>query len=388
MTTLHDIQPRETAGRMMIGRVNMQFKAAAFAALEILDGAEVERVYCDYHDDFVVRKKGSGQPCYHFFQVKTSGKRNHLWSLLEVFSLKKRAQGDDSDSLKAIADSFAGKLFIHSINFGDACGTVTLLTNVQFSDDVEGAVGELSAGDYKSAPVKFLVDKFSKIFEGASSYDATKVADTLQKLRLVPGVKHIGGDHSEFVDAARGAIYRYSEIDLEYHEVQEIAASLISLVHRKSFADIPDAISARSLDQAAGIGIDDLLGVLSISKEVYRALLDGEDPAALRSASIIQRRMRAAGASDGMIEYCTQQKVNWDIWLRRTRHAIPDFTLNFLLERLHAVYLDWSKHGASMDDLRKKIEALHEEEMFAATESLTDELLLGGILSAMVRVKA
>lgn len=117
-------------------------------------------------------------------------------------------------------------------------------------------------------------------------------------------------------------------------------------------------------------------------------MIGGEDPAALRNASIIQRRMRAAGATDSMIEYCTQQKVNWDIWLRRTRHAIPDFTLNFLLERLHAIYTGWSVPNATMDDLRLRIEALRKEKNVASIESLTEELLLGGILSALVRVKA
>ena len=388
MTSLHEVQPRETAGRMMIGRVNMQFQAAAFAALEILDGAGVDRVYCDYHDDFVVRKNVAGCTRFHFFQVKTSGKRNHLWSLLEVFALKKRGQGTDSASLKAIEGSFAGKLLIHSINFDDACETVTLLTNVQFNDDVEGVVSEFATAAHKTAPVTFLAGKFSEIFNGAATFEAAKVAATLQKFRLAPGVKYISGDHSEFVDAARGAIYRYSEIDLEYQEVQEIAASLISLVHRKSFAEISTGMSPERLDEAAGIAIDDLLGVLSISKEVYRALIGGEDPAALRNASIIQRRMRAAGATDSMIEYCTQQKVNWDIWLRRTRHAIPDFTLNFLLERLHAIYTGWSIPNATMDDLRQRIEALRKEKGVASIESLTDELLLGGVLSAMVRVKA
>ena len=289
---------------MMIGRVNMQFQAAAFAALEILDGAGVDRVYCDYHDDFVVRKNVAGCTRFHFFQVKTSGKRNHLWSLLEVFALKKKSrQGADSVSLKAIESSFGGKLLVHSINFGDTCETVTLLTNVQFNDDVEGVVSEFSTAAHKSAPVTFLACKFSEIFNGAASFDAPKVAATLQKFRLAPGVKYIGGDHSEFVDAARGAISRYSEIDLEYQEVQEIAASLISLVHRKSFSEINARMSPEHLDEATGIAIDDLLGVLSISKEVYRALIGGEDPAALRNASIIQRRMRVAGATDSMIEY-------------------------------------------------------------------------------------
>ena len=57
MDSILDKKPRETAGRETVNRFRMQFQAAAFAALEILSGKDVDRVYCDYHDDFVVRRK-------------------------------------------------------------------------------------------------------------------------------------------------------------------------------------------------------------------------------------------------------------------------------------------------------------------------------------------
>lgn len=60
MDTIHEKPLRETAGRNTISRFRMQFQAAAYAALEILSGKEVDRVYCDYHDDFVVRRTVGG----------------------------------------------------------------------------------------------------------------------------------------------------------------------------------------------------------------------------------------------------------------------------------------------------------------------------------------
>jgi len=54
----------------------------------------------------------------------------------------------------------------------------------------------------------------------------------------------------------------------------------------------------------------------------------------------------------------------------------PEFTLNFLLERVHDVYTVWSKQGGDIQDLRGKIDQLRKE--FSTVESLTEELLLGG----------
>ena len=389
MTMIHELPPRETSGREMIARVNMQFKAAAFAALKILDNSEVDRVYCDYHDDFVVRKKVSGGVVYDFYQVKTKGKRNHLWTLAEIFALKKRGQKADAESLKAIADSFAGRLLVHTVNFGDVCGKVTLLTNIQFHDDVESLVKELQNCIITSSSGKIIADNLVNIFKLDSTLDKNVVLAWLKKLELEPGVQYIGSEPDDFVAAARAAIFKYSEIDLTHQEINEIAESLVSLVHRKSFAKVLTESTPYELDDIVGVGIDDMLSILSISRDVYQALLLGEDGSVIKSASIIQRKMKAAGASDSMIEYCSQQKVKWDLWLRNERHLIPEFDLNFILDRIQQVQTEWMSSGGSMSDLQGRIQALRSESLFSEkTPSLTQELVLGGILASMVRRKA
>lgn len=381
---IHEHSPRETSGRDMIGRLNMQFQAAAFAALEILDRKEADRVYCDYHDDFVVRTTSKAGWVYNFYQVKTKGKKNHLWTLAEIFSLKKRQCKGEKD-LSDIENSFAGKLFLHSITFGDACGALILLTNIQFNDEVENIVTELRSGDIKSEHAQLLVDRFSEIFKSAASFDRNKAISCVQKIRLEPGIKYIGVDHADFVEAARSAIYKYSEIDLEYSEINEIAANLVSLANKKSFTKLLTTMSPAELDDKVGIGIEDLLAIMSISREVYNAFLSGEDRTALRNASIIQRKMRTAGASDSMIEYCSQQKVQWDIWLRTARHAIPEYDLAFLWEKIQAAQIKWIRQGGAFADLDEHIKTLHAEVSANKLHTLTEELLLGGILAAMVR---
>lgn len=146
MDSIHDKAPRETVGRITVSRFRMQFQAAAFAALEILSGKDVDRVYCDYHDDFVVRRIVGGVVEYHFFQVKTKGKAHQQWDVAEVFALKKKGALDSEEKLEAIRNSIAGKLFLHTIEFGGQCREVTILSNVHFDQDVHDVVTDLVAG--------------------------------------------------------------------------------------------------------------------------------------------------------------------------------------------------------------------------------------------------
>ena len=382
MTSISQVTPREVAGRDTTLRFSMQHQAAAYAALEVLEAGEVDRVYCDFHDDFVVRRRAGALVTYHFFQVKTKGKMNHQWSLAEVFSLKKKAQASDQKSLNAIRQSFAGKLFQHSIQFKDACGEVTLLTNVHFDNDVEAAVKELRESKPTSKPVCFLIERFGEIFE--ISIDKTKVLDAARKLSLMPNVAYIGEDSSQFLVAAREAVHRYSEIDLTRTEAAEIATGLVALVARKSMGSL-EGLSPEDLDESVGIGIDDLLSILSISPASYRALLSGADPKALKNASFIQRGLSVAGASESMIEFASRQKVEWDIWVRTFRHTYPEFEFNFLLQRVDQLRLDWLTGGGKIEDLRVLIDGAHTEKEIGKFASVTKELLLGAVIASWVR---
>ncbi|HAJ26604.1 MAG TPA: hypothetical protein DCG53_05060, partial [Syntrophus sp. (in: bacteria)] len=84
---LEEIKPREQAGRDSFGRYRAQVRSAAIASLSILEDKDVDRIYCDLHDDFVVRLNIEGQYFYVFYQVKTNGKKNHNWTINEIFGL-------------------------------------------------------------------------------------------------------------------------------------------------------------------------------------------------------------------------------------------------------------------------------------------------------------
>lgn len=154
---IHQITPTETVGRDTIARYQIQFCAAAFECLEILTGKTIDRVYCDYHDDFVSREIQSGVTTYRFYQVKTKAQRNFQWGKLQLFGLTKKQK----PVAEKIAASFAGKLMLHTIRFENACAKVVFLTNVHFDDELEAAAAALEAGDFTNGILKAVVETFN-----------------------------------------------------------------------------------------------------------------------------------------------------------------------------------------------------------------------------------
>jgi hypothetical protein len=383
METIHDKEPRETVGRETTNRFRMQFQAAAFAALEILSCKEVDRVYCDYHDDFVVRRTVGGIIEYHFFQVKTKGRANQQWKVDEIFSLKKTGKLDTEAKLHAIRDSIAGKLFLHTIAFGEQCREVTVLSNVHFQDEVFEVQDHLKAGKSQRKYITQLIEKFGAIFSPETELPEEELKRARAKLSLLQA-SHFGESLDSFADAARGAIWRHSEIDLQKGEVDELASSLVALVEAKSCTSIA-GLTKEKIDLATGIGLEDVLSVLSISTAVYRNLVDGEDPAAIKVASILQRQLKAAGASETMVEAASRAKVSWDVWLRTARHTFPEFELELLLSDIDMKCKAWILSGSALIDLRKLIDEVGGSDVAKRFLALDTDLLFGGFCSSIVR---
>lgn len=387
MNEIHDKPLREIAGRETILRFRMQFQAAAFAALEILSGNEVDRVYCDYHEDFVVRRTTRKGSTYHFFQVKTKGKLNKQWTRLEVFALKKRrgkSEVEDAERLKAMRDSIAGKLFAHTIEFGENCHAVTILSNVHFDDDVLKAIDDIRAGTSADTHVREFIEHFRGAFAGDVEWTNEQLHAARGKLTVEPGAQHIGESLERFTSSARDAIWKYSEIDLRPHEVDEIAHSLVALITSRSCTRIAGMTRA-NLDEAVSVELKDLLQVLSISTPVYETLSKGDDPKTIKAASILQRQLKLAGASEAAIETASRMKVEWDVWLRTNRHVFTEMALETLWQEVEDACKNWLMAGGRLADLRQLISDMRPQPWAKDFPSLTDDLLFGAVMSAIVR---
>lgn len=384
MDIIHEREPREVVGRNTVARFRMQFQAAAYAALEILSGKEIDRVYCDYHDDFVVRRKVASAVNYHFFQVKTKGKANQQWDVAEVFSLKKTGSLDTEDKLQAIRNSIAGKLFVHTIEFGNQCREVTILSNVHFNDDVHSVIADLAKGSSNKKYIRQLIEKFADIISPERPMSSEQIDEARKKLSLMPNVQHIGETLEAFGVAAHNAIWKHSEISLHQHEVERIARSLVTLIEEKSCAPI-SGLAKSDIDLATGVGLEDLLGVLSISTQVYETLLQGGDPDAIKTASILQRKLKEAGAPDHMIEFASQAKVSWDVWVRNARHTFPDFTFNVLLNEIDTKCKAWLLGGGVLSDLESFVQEILDSPIGEKLNTLNTDLVFGAFCSSVVR---
>lgn len=290
---------------------------------------------------------------------------------------------DTKEKLTAIRDSIAGKLFLHTIEFGEQCREVTVLSNVHFQDDVVEVRDHLKIGKSNLAYVTQLIEKFGEIFSPHEALSDDQFRAVTSKLSFLQ-VSHLDENLEPFVEAARNAIWKHSEIDLQKHEIDEIASSLVSLIEAKSCAPI-GGLTKDKIELVTGVGLHDLLTVLSISTTVYQTLVDGGDPAAIKAASILQRQLKAAGAPENMIETMSRAKVSWDVWLRTARHTFPEFDLELLLNDIDVKCKAWILSSSALGDLRNTINEVLESELAKKFPPLDVDLLLGGFCSSIVR---
>jgi hypothetical protein len=380
---LHDIPPSETAGRETIARYQAQFRAAAFKCLSLLENDPIDRIYCDFQDDFVARVNKDGEYFYDFYQVKTKGKLNHQWSTNEIFGLTKK---NKIASPEKIANSFAGKLLVHTVKFQDSCGTVIFLTNVHFNDDIENCLKAFENDDLDNLHYKLLCENFNSAFISSEPLQPADIRKAICKLKFEGNITYLSPDNSDFNAIARETIFKYSEIDLQHGESEEIINNLIALVERKSFKKLIESINEDELDDIAGIGITEMLEILCISKGAYNLLKEGGDPNAIKNASIIHRLFSQANASELMIEFASRCKVDWDFWFRNKRHTMADFDINFIQESINKLASKWASQRESLDVLQEEIDILFQKiQAKKISSTLTRELLLGAVFSSIVR---
>ncbi|MEM7850260.1 dsDNA nuclease domain-containing protein, partial [Morganella morganii] len=292
-----------------------------------------------------------------------------------------------------IRNSFIGKLLQHTINFPDTCDKVVFMTNTHVDDDIVTLLLDLS-NNYNGKHSKVLIDRFNKCFHDNGNIEKNNFSDEdisfkLKKLEIETDVEYLKEKFDAFYSIARDSIYKYSEIDLEYNEVNEIMISLLNLVNKKSSVKI-DVVNQENIEVSSGIGIDDLLKVLSISHKAYHDLLDSGDQNAIKSASIIERTLRRAGASDEQILFCSDCKIKWDSWVRNNRHILSRIdlisidsyfqdSLNELSKGSMIIGISFLKHLV----LKLKEELGNNGLLF----DLDDETIIGGILSKVIGYK-
>lgn len=389
---LDEITPREQKGRDTLLRYRMQIRAAAIASLAILENKEIDRVYCDLHDDFIVRKNTTNGIKYQFYQVKTNGKQNHNWSCFDIFGIpeKKTKPKLELDEHGIIKNSFIGKQLINAIKFSDACEKTIFQTNINNSEKCENIIADIKKHRFQLDATKKLIKDFNSIFskEIPNTLQEEAIKDILCKIDFETDVQYLKNNSINFESYTTHIIYTYSEVELSVKETKEILLKLLALVDLKSSGVILE-FTKESIENLSGISINELLSVLSLSSEAYQILVDGGDPNALKTTSIIQRTLSSNGATEEVIEFCSQCKIAWDKWVLDNRHIIMDFSFLLVKEKIsHIVNSSKDFDGKiTMSRIRPKlIEAV--EALGLEGINIGEDLILGGVFSEIVRSKS
>lgn len=384
-------RPREQSGRDSFARYRAQVRAAAIASLAILGSGEIDRVYCDLYDDYVVRRNQNGKYQYTFVQVKTRGKQNSNWTLGELLGINTRAKKISSKTAAQIKDSFLGKLLVHTAIFGVNCERVVFQTNVNLDDNIVNFSENISSKLFSDKYVSLVIDHYNECFKGELKA-ALLVGDIkicLEKLVFETDVSYLKDPCPEFDSKARKTVYDYSEIDLRPLELDQILLKLLDCVEKKSSGVIKD-ISEESIDKLASIGIDDLLEVMAISKEAYALLNSGSDAKAVKSASLIQRALGDAAQDTDTLHYCSTAKMQWDLWQRRSRHYLTPMQRAYVLDPINLIidtHVDWQgkmKLSSIQLPLQNLLGTLHADVSFIEVGEIE---LLGAFFSELIKRK-
>ncbi|CFQ34246.1 dsDNA nuclease domain-containing protein [Yersinia bercovieri] len=384
---LETVPPREQSGRDSFARYRAQVRSAAIAALQMLSSTTIDRVYCDLHDDVVVRKKDENGLTYVFYQVKTRAKQNKNWTLGEVFGIqpKKNTICD-----KSIKESFVGKMLLHTIIFDRHCNSVIFQTNIHNDDNIEDLLSDIENGIYANKFSRIFLERFNNIYpnEIATPLSENEIKERLSKLKFENDVHYLKDDSSYFAPLARERIYQYSEIDLTHIESNDIIIKLLELISSKS-SGVIKPFTKESIENSAAVSINDLLPLLSLSKEAYEQILQGGDPKAIKSVSIIQRTLLSAGASLEDVTFCSKCKTEWDVWYRNNRHNMSEIDLRFIVNKVRELLrnVQSSKdQSLTLGNLYTPLKQLLTELKSLELEfDLTTEMLFGAVFSELVK---
>ncbi|RMU77873.1 hypothetical protein ALP23_102535 [Pseudomonas syringae pv. apii] len=383
---LHEVRPREQSGRDTIDRFRAQFKAASLESLALLENGEMERVYCDIHEDYVVKHIVNSKSKYRFVQVKTKSKLNHQYTILEIFGLKKKPK---TSPIHDLVGSFVGKLLLHVDKFGDACVSIEICTNVNFDDEVEKIYKEVKDKLSPTQNTMALIEETKKLIPSLATKSNSDVIAFLSHLALTPRKQILNEEEDVFVSQASSQIFKYSEINLNPLEVKQIIIQLLSLIEDRSAVPLSSSITEKELDAKASVHLDDILDILCISRSAYYVLRAGGDDKAIKSVSILQRMLKRSGFSDDTVDTFAGFKCSWEAWYRTNRHDLLEFRLAVAKNKIIKIAGKIATGQIDMGSITEEISNLTVQiSKDLGRSDVSEELIFGAVLSELVKGEA
>lgn len=387
----HEVIPREIIGGRTGKRFEYQYERASNACLELLESNNISSIFCEWHDDFVIEKKGNttAKVLYSFNQVKTRELTLGPWSIWDSFSINKNKVTD----LKAIKKSFVLKLFQHFVDFGKTCENIIIVTNNTIDQEFQLFLADI----YQTSIWEKLAPETKAIFETIySSYE--QAFENLSKEDLLSFLKrmHINSNESSiekseyiFRTELADKIHKFSEIDLTRNEAFDIMKDLVNLVRQKSQHKIISILDGSKLRDAKAVQIHEVLKLLSLSKIGYEALLRGDQSNTILQLSRLQKFLKTAkpDISETTIGKFCELKTSWESWFRKLRHEdISSMDIQALRSECFDLNSSWIKGNSNFTSISMSCELIASkyQKCFHDSEALNKDLVFGCMLSLAV----
>lgn len=335
-TRLGHVEPRERAGAQTGRRYEYQYERTARAALDLLgDGTKHVCVYCDWHDDYVV-ETGDPPTRYLFHQVKGRKSSQGAWTFGEFFGVRlKKAKAIAKKPPAVSDDAIMPRMLMHYGNFADNCAGIAFVTNAGLNPELTGFLAAVAAAaEVTSLPTdaRIAFDHVARAYAAATPPMVASPDDLLTCLRSL--VVHTDQGQLDSPDAAlleiAAVVADLSEIDLRQRQAKVIARQVVERVrlkvsHSTTVVPAPD----EQLRQDKGIVVAELLSVLSLSTEAYKALKGGASSDTVKTLSRLQRFCDKHPRLQEHIVPISQFKAQWDVWRTIERHNVSgaDFLL-------------------------------------------------------------
>lgn len=333
---LGHLEPRERAGAQTGRRYEYQYERTARAALDLLsDTSQYICVYCDWHDDYVV-ETGGPPTRYRFHQVKGRKSSQGAWTFYDFFGAKgNRKKSGTPRPARVSEDAIVPRMLTHYADFGDNCAGIAFVTNSGLSTDLSRFLEAIAAATDPAAlpaEIRLNFDHLAHAYAAATPPIAASRNDLFVWLKSL--VVDTDQGQLESPDAAlleiAEVVVNFSEIDLRQRQAKVIARQLVEQVRLKvSHSTTVVPASDDQLRRDKGIVVTDLLRVLSLSTDAYKALKEGASSDTVKTISRLQRFCDKHPAWQRQIVAISEFKARWDIWRTIERHNVSgaDFLL-------------------------------------------------------------
>lgn len=385
---LFEVEPREQVGSGTGNLYEYQYHQAAASALNLIDKTDAALcVYCEWHDDYVLEAEADG--LYTFCQVKTRGS---AWTVGEFFGLGRTSSTGERTLSKSKKSCIFSNLWDHTQKFDARCHGFVFLSDAALEPELQGLLDAAKTSDSVDRLTNEMRALFLSILNAVekreTNIDEKSFLAFLRKLCFRPGV----GSPSNLDDARAAIVDRIlqqSEVDLKWSEGRKMGADLVTLVRSRSHLVLNTlASSEEELRSRKGVGVADVLNLLSLSEDGFRLLKKGEGDV-VRTLSRLHRFCHRQSIPEQLIPQLCEFKTDWSGWW--LKHADMIEKLDFATFKMECLELlkAHSNGNLSISDLGAQAKSIAGKytSIFHPFEELTGERIMGLIISLAVEAE-